>query len=281
MPISPSEASGEPFCGGASVSLGLLAQDAIERVMLADFDPLVAAFWHKATNGETLVKEMRKLEVTVEEWDRWRTMRPRCNRSNALKCLSRRPPSPGLCIDVRRRGGHQCGTPSRLRTSTAGNDGLRRRPRSVRRATGDGRRATGDGLKPRKSLTPGTNAYGKDTPAKHKGHEPDEFVTCMPQFVEPLIVGEGGLEPPRPEGHWHLKPARLPFRHSPQQPGEPITRPLPQRPGSPARCRSPSAASDRALTCRDRDSQSSTGCRHRCAKARYHARVIDRRGTTR
>jgi hypothetical protein len=32
-----------------------------------------------------------------------------------------------------------------------------------------------------------------------------------------LVVGEGGLEPPRPEGHWHLKPARLPFRHSPEQ----------------------------------------------------------------
>ncbi len=30
-------------------------------------------------------------------------------------------------------------------------------------------------------------------------------------------VGEGGLEPPRPEGHWHLKPARLPFRHSPER----------------------------------------------------------------
>src|ERR1700758_4487528 len=29
-------------------------------------------------------------------------------------------------------------------------------------------------------------------------------------------VGEGGLEPLRPEGHWHLKPARLPFRHSPE-----------------------------------------------------------------
>ena len=25
---------------------------------------------------------------------------------------------------------------------------------------------------------------------------------------------EGGFEPPRPFGHWHLKPARLPFRHS-------------------------------------------------------------------
>lgn len=28
------------------------------------------------------------------------------------------------------------------------------------------------------------------------------------------IVREGGFEPPRPGGHWHLKPARLPFRHS-------------------------------------------------------------------
>src|ERR1700722_3585616 len=33
------------------------------------------------------------------------------------------------------------------------------------------------------------------------------------------FVGEGGLEPPRPEGHWHLKPARLPFRHSPSTTG--------------------------------------------------------------
>ena len=28
------------------------------------------------------------------------------------------------------------------------------------------------------------------------------------------MVREGGFEPPRPCGHWHLKPARLPFRHS-------------------------------------------------------------------
>src|SRR3546814_10924289 len=26
-----------------------------------------------------------------------------------------------------------------------------------------------------------------------------------------LLVSEGGLEPPRPYGHWHLKPARLPI----------------------------------------------------------------------
>lgn len=28
---------------------------------------------------------------------------------------------------------------------------------------------------------------------------------------EATVVGEGGLEPPRPCGHWHLKPARLPI----------------------------------------------------------------------
>jgi hypothetical protein len=27
-------------------------------------------------------------------------------------------------------------------------------------------------------------------------------------------VREGGFEPPHPFGYWHLKPARLPFRHS-------------------------------------------------------------------
>lgn len=29
-----------------------------------------------------------------------------------------------------------------------------------------------------------------------------------------FVVRERGVEPPRPKGHWHLKPARLPFRHS-------------------------------------------------------------------
>ena len=72
------------------------------------------------------------------------------------------------------------------------------------------------------------------------------------QFVEPLPVGEGGLEPPRPEGHWHLKPARLPFRHSPgKQPMDHTTvvAGCPNRLGS-FRCRSgaPHPASQTALT---------------------------------
>src|SRR5215207_2546464 len=34
------------------------------------------------------------------------------------------------------------------------------------------------------------------------------------------LVGEGGLEPPHPFEYWHLKPARLPFRHSPEWRGK-------------------------------------------------------------
>ncbi|SCL12841.1 DNA adenine methylase [Micromonospora inyonensis] len=78
----------EPFCGGASVSLGLLEADAVERVLLADFDPLVAAFWQVAAEDtDALVKAMRKEPVTVENWDRWRKYRPRTPLNRAMKCL--------------------------------------------------------------------------------------------------------------------------------------------------------------------------------------------------
>ena len=33
----------------------------------------------------------------------------------------------------------------------------------------------------------------------------------LDSVIEATVVGEGGLEPPRPCGHWHLKPARLPI----------------------------------------------------------------------
>jgi DNA adenine methylase len=78
----------EPFCGGASVSLGLLELNAVERVLLADLDPLVSALWREATtNGPELVRDMRKLDVTLERWDHWRAARPKSDRQLALKCL--------------------------------------------------------------------------------------------------------------------------------------------------------------------------------------------------
>lgn len=56
---------------------------------------------------------------------------------------------------------------------------------------------------------------------------PPEEGTCKvvarPRFpgeTSPEPVGEGGLEPPHPFEYWHLKPARLPFRHSPEWIGD-------------------------------------------------------------
>ena len=52
-----------------------------------------------------------------------------------------------------------------------------------------------------------------------KGRSPVEvgaFGKEKPLLSRGFIVGEGGLEPPHPFEYWHLKPARLPFRHSPE-----------------------------------------------------------------
>ncbi len=78
----------EPFCGGASVSLGLLEMDAVERVVLGDLDPLIASFWIEATeNAERLIDDMIREPVTVERWDYWRAVKPGDTRHRALKCL--------------------------------------------------------------------------------------------------------------------------------------------------------------------------------------------------
>jgi hypothetical protein len=64
----------------------------------------------------------------------------------------------------------------------------------------------------------------RENPGRWPGYSVADDPTHASRMVRLIsIVGEGGLEPPRPEGHWHLKPARLPFRHSPQQPGKTIT----------------------------------------------------------
>lgn len=55
----------EPFAGGGSVSLRLVGAGVVDRVLLADADPLVAAFWQEAAaNTANLIDRM---------WDEWRT----------------------------------------------------------------------------------------------------------------------------------------------------------------------------------------------------------------
>ena len=65
----------------------------------------------------------------------------------------------------------------------------------------------------------------------------------------PSLVREGGFEPPRPFGHWHLKPARLPFRHSraPEKTSTQAGRGVMGAPGPPDPRRQPQPRGSRTL----------------------------------
>ncbi|MEU4411390.1 DNA adenine methylase [Streptosporangium sp. NPDC023963] len=78
----------EPFCGGATTSLRLAGTDHVDHVVLADADPLLAAFWHTAAfDSKWLINAMWNEPVTVERWDWWRLAEPKGRRETALKCL--------------------------------------------------------------------------------------------------------------------------------------------------------------------------------------------------
>lgn len=78
----------EPFCGGASVSLGLLELDVVDSVVLADLDPLIAAFWRVAIfDTQSLIDAMHREPVTVRNWEHWVAREPRSDLWKAVKCL--------------------------------------------------------------------------------------------------------------------------------------------------------------------------------------------------
>lgn len=94
----------EPFAGGASTSLRLLADGLVERALLADADPMVAAFWQvAAADTEALVARMREEHETfvsrggrtaLGRWDHWKRWQPQPGTSPhterfdlAVRCL--------------------------------------------------------------------------------------------------------------------------------------------------------------------------------------------------
>ncbi|MEV6867052.1 DNA adenine methylase [Streptosporangium subroseum] len=78
----------EPFCGGATTSLRLAGTGHVDHVILADADPLLAAFWYTAAfDSKWLISAMWDEPVTVERWDWWRLAQPNGRRETALKCL--------------------------------------------------------------------------------------------------------------------------------------------------------------------------------------------------
>ena len=80
----------EPFAGGASTSLRLAGAGLVQRVLLADADPLVARFWQvAAADTEWLIDRIMDEPVTLERWDHWRDWHPSDprDRDTAVKCL--------------------------------------------------------------------------------------------------------------------------------------------------------------------------------------------------
>lgn len=80
----------EPFAGGASTALRLAGARIVDRILLADADPLVARFWQvAAADTAWLIDRMWDEPVTLERWDYWRHWTPgsTADRDAAVKCL--------------------------------------------------------------------------------------------------------------------------------------------------------------------------------------------------
>lgn len=78
----------EPFAGGASVSLQLLNDGAVERIGLIERDPLVAAFWQTVFfDADWLVEQVEKIPVTLEQWNGFKARVPPTRRERAVACL--------------------------------------------------------------------------------------------------------------------------------------------------------------------------------------------------
>lgn len=80
----------EVFAGGASVSLQLLDNEAVQQVGLIEKDPLVAAFWKVVFSKDDvnwLIDQIEELEVTLERWQELKNTVPEGERRRALACL--------------------------------------------------------------------------------------------------------------------------------------------------------------------------------------------------
>jgi DNA adenine methylase len=78
----------EPFIGGASVALHLIAMSAVDQVILMDIDPMIIGFWDVVFNDtEWLIEQIRTVPVTLERWQYYKHTQPNGHRSQALTCL--------------------------------------------------------------------------------------------------------------------------------------------------------------------------------------------------
>lgn len=78
----------EPFAGGASVALQLLCDQVVESIGLADIDPLIASFWRCVFyDTDWLINAIEHVEVTLQNWRKFKRANTKSDRQRALKCL--------------------------------------------------------------------------------------------------------------------------------------------------------------------------------------------------
>lgn len=59
----------EPFAGGAGVALGLLQSKTVERAIIGDADPRIAAFWRAVTQHHSeFVERVQQCNVNIDTW---------------------------------------------------------------------------------------------------------------------------------------------------------------------------------------------------------------------
>ena len=76
----------EPCAGGASLSLSLLARDAVSRVTLVERDPLIYAFWRcVVTQPDDLCEKIEGLRVNITTWKKFQPyLAPNARRNNNI-----------------------------------------------------------------------------------------------------------------------------------------------------------------------------------------------------
>lgn len=59
----------EPYAGGAGAALSLLATGQVERIVINDLDPAIAAFWTTLVHDpDLMINRIQKVKLDVREW---------------------------------------------------------------------------------------------------------------------------------------------------------------------------------------------------------------------
>jgi len=78
----------EPFVGGGSVVLNLLNEELIEKAILVDVDPWITSFWQTVFfDKEWLIGKIQTVEVSLENWNKYKNSDPQTIREQALTCF--------------------------------------------------------------------------------------------------------------------------------------------------------------------------------------------------